>query len=122
MAKKIKSEPELPQVKPEQGIAFLTGQMKKAKALLQGTQLAKDDYSSWELLTRNYLEKAFGKNSPNVSTITSVGKYGSFPMNAGDDWWNNHRKESLQTQIKKLEGLLELLETEYSLSQGGSQL
>jgi len=120
MAKKTKVEPEAPQVKPEQGIIFLSKQMEKAKALLQGIQLTEDDYSSWELVTRNYLEKAFGINSPNVSTITSVGKYGSFPMNADDDWWENHRKESLRTQIKKLEGLLELLETEQTLSQGQS--
>jgi len=120
MAKKTKVEPESPQVKPEQGIIFLSKQIEKAKVLLQDVQLAKDDYSSWELVTRNYLEKAFGTNSPNVSTITDVGKYGSFPMNASDDWWENRRKESLQTQIKKLEGLLELLETECTLSQGQS--
>ena len=120
MAKKTKVESEPPQVKPEQGIIFLSKQIEKAKVLLHGVQLAKDDYSSWELVTRNYLEKAFGTNSPNVSTITDVGKYGSFPMNASDDWWENHRKESLQTQIKKLEGLLELLETECTLSHGQS--
>jgi len=118
MAKKTKVESEPPQVKPEQGIIFLSKQIAKAKELLQDVNLAKDDYSSWELVTRNYLEKAFGVNSPNVSSITNVGKYGSFPMNASDDWWENRRKENLRTQIKKLEGLLELLETEHDLSQG----
>jgi predicted nucleotide-binding protein len=120
MAKKTKVESEPPQVKPEQGIIFLSKQIEKAKKLLQDVNLAKDDYSSWELVTRNYLEKAFGVNSPNVSSITNVGKYGSFPMNASNDWWENRRKENLRTQIKKLEGLLELLETEHNLSQGQS--
>ena len=120
MAKKTNLEVGQPQVKPEQGIVFLSGQVKKAKTLLHSNQLSKDDYSSWELVTRNYLEKVFGINSPNISTITSVGKYGSFPMNADDHWWEKHRKKSLQTQIKHLEGLLELLETENSLLQGKS--
>lgn len=49
-----------------------------------------------------------------------VGKYGSFPMGAGEDWWENHHADSLQIQIRQLEGLKELLQTELQLS--GSQV
>ena len=71
-------------------------------------------------MTRNFLEKAFGLNSPNVSSVTDVGKYGAFPMGVGEDWWEKHRAESLQTQIARLEGLVELLRTEQQLQGGGT--
>jgi predicted nucleotide-binding protein len=78
--------------------------------------LTRDAYGAWELLARNYLEKAFGVNSPNVSAITDVGKYGAFPMSAGEGFWENHRVESLNTQTRRLAGLIELLETELQLT------
>jgi hypothetical protein len=107
-----------PQVSPQQGIELLRGQIEKGKALLSARPLQSNEYSSWELLTRNFLAKAFGTNSPNVSTVTDVGKYGAFPMGADESWWEDHRAESLATQVRKLEGLVELLETELQL-QGG---
>lgn len=109
-----------PQIPLDQGIELLHGQIEKARNLLSSRPLNKDDYSSWELLTRNFLEKAFGVNSPNVASITKVGKYGSFPMNAGEDWWESHRSTSLQSQVRKLEGLVELLQTEVQLEQGAA--
>src|SRR5262245_15470928 len=108
-----------PQISPEQGIQLLRRQIESGKALLAGRPLGSDQYSSWELLTRNFLEKAFGTNSPNVSTVTDVGKYGAFPMEAGERWWEDHRAKSLETQVRKLEGLVELLQTELQLSTGG---
>ena len=111
-------EPGPPQIPPTQGIQLLRGQIEKGKLLLASRPVGSDDYSSWELLTRNFLEKAFGANSPNVSSVTDVGKYGSFPMEAGKGWWEDHRAKSLETQLKKLDGLVELLVTEVQLSAG----
>jgi hypothetical protein len=71
-------------------------------------------------VTQNFLEKAFGRHSPNISSVMDVGKYGAFRMNAGEEWWENHRAESLQTQMRQLEGLRELLQTEVQLSGGGA--
>ena len=107
-----------PEVSPIQGIQLINAQIAKADELLGRRPLNRDEYSTWELLTRNYLEKTFGRGSPNVSSIMDVGKYGSFPMNAGEHWWENHRVESLQTQRRKLEGLRELLQTELQLNGG----
>jgi predicted nucleotide-binding protein len=121
MAKRRSQEPPQqgpPQVSPQQGIQLLRGQIEKGKALLSVRPLRSNEYSPWELLTRNFLEKAFGTNSPNVSTVTDVGKYGAFPMSASESWWEDHRAKSLATQVRKLEGLVELLETEIQL-QGG---
>lgn len=103
-----------PAIDPLRGAALLRQQIETGKKLwAAGTN--EDEYSTWEMLTRNYLEKAFGRGSSNVSTITDVGKYGSFPMEADDFWWANHRRSSLGTQLSKLEGLVELLATEAEL-------
>ena len=120
MAKARQQAPELgpPQVDPVRGKALLQGQIDKGKKLLAVRPIPSDDYRAWELVTKNFIEKAFGTNSPNIRSVTDVGKYGSFPINAGEAYWEHHRAESLQTQIKKLEGLVELLETELQLSVG----
>ncbi len=107
-----------PEVAPEVGLGLLRGLMEKARALLAARPLSEDAYRQWELLARNYLEKVFGRGSPNVSSVMEVGKYGAFPMNAGEGWWENHRAESLTTQVTRLEGLVELLETELQLRGG----
>lgn len=90
MAKKIKPGPSPPQILPIKGIELLNGQIEKGNKLLSSRPLTKDEYISWELLTRNYLEKTFGMNSPNVTSVMNVGKCGSFQMNAGDKWWEQH--------------------------------
>ena len=110
-------EPGPRQISPEQAIVLLNGQIEKGTILLDWSG-GSDDYESWKLITRNFLEKAFGTNSSNVSSVMDVGRYGSFPLNAGEDWWQNHRNKSLREQIKKLKGLIELLSTEAQLEVG----
>lgn len=104
-----------PEITPAKAIALLKKHSEAGNKLLSERPIQEDDYSTWVMLSRNYLEKAFGKNSPNVTTVTDVGRYGSFPMEAGNAWWENHHAESLQTQLSKLKGLIELLETEQEL-------
>ncbi len=121
MPRKRQAEPpEEPEVEPEDGIRLLKGQIDKGRELLASRPLSRDAYGQWELLTRNYLEKAFGRGSPNVGSVMDVGKYGGFPGNAGEQWWENHRAESLTTQLTRLEGLVELLQTELQLRGGAS--
>jgi predicted nucleotide-binding protein len=104
-----------PEVPPEKAIPLLRKHLEDGQQLLARGGISSDDHSTWEMLARNYLEKAFGQNSPNVTTVTSAGRYGSFPMNAGEAWWQQHRAETLQSQLKKIEGLIELLTTEVAL-------
>ena len=120
MAKRKSTSPaiEPPQISPATGIELLRTQVGKGLTLLSSRPLNKDDYSSWKLLTKNYLEKAFGVNSSNVSSVIDVGKYGSFPMNAGEEWWENRRVKNLKTQLNQIEGLIELLQTEMQLEKG----
>ncbi len=120
MARKKNAPIGSPQVSPEKGMELLRGQIDKGEELLTSNLIEKDAYASWELLTKNLLTKTFGENSPNIASITSVGKYGSFPMNADPSWWNEHRRQSLRTQLTKLGGLVELLETECDLEASGT--
>lgn len=117
-AKRKPEPPGKPQITPDVALGLLRTQMGKARHLLESRPLSKDAHSQWELVTSNYLEKAFGVGSPNVSSVADVGRYGSFPMNADDQWWENRRAENLATQVSRLEGLIELLETELQLQVG----
>jgi predicted nucleotide-binding protein len=110
----------LPQVDPLTGMRLLNECVQKGRALVSTRPLQSDQYDQWTLLTKNYLEKAFGAGAANVSSVMDVGRYGSFPMNAGEKYWENHRVESLTSQISRLEGLIELLQTEAQLQSGGS--
>lgn len=115
-----KQEPvviEQPEIAPVKAIALLRKHSEAGGKLLSERPIQEDDYATWVMLCRNYLEKAFGKKSPNVTSVTSVGLYGTFPMEAGNEWRENHRAESLQTQLSKLRGLIELLETEQELQE-----
>jgi predicted nucleotide-binding protein len=121
MAKRTSSPPlpGPPQVAPTEGVDLLGRQITAGEALKEAPSISEDDYASWEMLTRNFLEKAFGVNSPNISSITDVGKYGSFPMGEDDRFWEEHRRQSLTTQLVKLRGLVELLKTESQLQDAG---
>lgn len=121
MARKGQSEPPgKPEVAPDIGIELLKKQIDKGRSLLAARPLNKDDYGQWQLLTRNYLEKAFGTGSPNVSNVMDVTKHFAYPMNAGEAWWENSRAEDLATQVTRLKGLVELLDTEIQLRGKGT--
>lgn len=108
----------LPSTTPEQGVKLISQQITKGNQLLENLPLDSDKYKAWEIVTRDFLSKVFGSLSPNVSSVTGVGKTGSFPMNAGEEWWEGHRAKSLGRQITILEGLTEVLQTEISLDKG----
>jgi predicted nucleotide-binding protein len=104
-----------PEVLPAIGIDLLKKQIANGNELLNTRPMSKDAYSKWKLVTRNYLEKTFGVNSTNVSNVTDVVQHSSFPRNAGEQWWEKNRVDSLTTQITRLEGLIELLNTEQEI-------
>lgn len=101
---------------PEQGAAALRDVLSKGRALLTSRPLTYDNYSSWELIARNYLEKAFGSDSPNVGSIVDVGKYGFFSMESTEADFEHDRVNNLNTQLTRLEGLVELLDSEARLT------
>jgi len=100
-----------PQIEKDTAIGLLEQQITRGNELLSKRPLDNDSYSQWELLTSNFLEKAFGQNSPNVKTVTDVGKYGAFSINAGPEYWEKRRADSLKTQITRIEGLARISHT-----------
>lgn len=54
-----------------------------------------------------------------MHSVIDVGKSGVVPID-GEEQRERHRAESLQTQLARLEGLLELLETELQLQERGT--
>lgn len=121
MASQSKSTPSKllgPEVAPSVGLQLLSKLRGSGAEMLVQRPISKDVYSRWTLLARNYLEKAFGKTSPNVTSITNVGRFGSVPLNADESWWESHRATSLQSQLAKVDALIELLETEVTLTEG----
>lgn len=117
--KRQEAEPPQPEVDPITGIRLLDTLIQKAREMLANRPFSEDKYSQWEILTRNYLEKAFGRSSPNVRTVTEVGAW-AYPRGGDEAAWEKHRAENLTTQITHLEGLVELLQTEAQLRQGGA--
>jgi predicted nucleotide-binding protein len=107
-----------PQIEPAQGIELLSRQIADAEAFLKARSITRDQWSAWELVTRNFLEKAFGSNSPNVSSVIDVGKYG-FVRILSETEWEQERLTSLTTQVSRLRGLVELLRTEVQLQNTG---
>ncbi len=103
--------PEPPEIDPRLGADLLRRAIEKGRNLLASRPLQEDPYDAWELAARNYLEKAFGRNSTNVSEVMGVDWLGIVPpLDAGE--WEKRRAESLQKQLVKLEALVELLEEE----------
>lgn len=114
----------LPSVTPEQGLALIAKLLAKGKGLLDAPPVKADEYKAWCAVARDFLTKIFGSLSPNVSSVMDIGRYGAFPANATEAFWERHRAESLQKQLTVLEGLSEILDTEISLDSppGGNAL
>ncbi len=70
---------ERPQVDPATGIHLLEEQLQKGHELLQSRPLTDDSYGQWELVTRNYLEKAFGRLLIERRQRDECGKVRGFP-------------------------------------------
>lgn len=105
----------LPSLTPEQGLVLIGKLIAKGQGLLGSAPVKADDYQAWCTVARDYLTKTFGSLSPNVSAVMDIGRYGSFPMNAGEDYWQKHRATTLQKKLTVLEGLAEVLDTEIAL-------
>lgn len=105
----------LPEISLQKGIELIRRQIAAGEKLLNNRPLKNDDFISWKLLTKNFLDKAFGSDSPNVISVTRAGNVSSCPMNAGDAWWENAHVSCLQAQLSRLHTLIELLTTEIEL-------
>ncbi len=116
-SKKQSSPPVVsPTVSPQKGIELIQRQIEQGNKLVESGLLDEASYHTWETVTASYLEKIFGSNSPKVEEFSTFGRYGSFPINAGDDWWRRWRAENCSHQLILLAGFVELLKTEIELA------
>jgi len=102
-------------VSPTQGIQLLTRQIESAKKFLSSKSLPENEYAAWETITRDYLVKAFGSPSSHVPRVMNIGKYNATLFNGGEQARETRRVESLAKQLRILESLVELLQTEIEL-------
>jgi predicted nucleotide-binding protein len=97
-----------PALPPSQAAQLLKIQFEKGTALLSRRPIISADEQSWEAVTHDVLIRAFGSESPNVSAVMNVGKYGYFGGGNEQDW-AARRAEDMETRLKIVAGLLELL-------------
>lgn len=96
-------------VSPEQGIELLWRQIARGQELLSSRPLQSDDYAAWEATTRSVLLKCFGSDSNNIRHVMNVGKNVTLAA-ATDEWYEQQRAGSLQTQLRLLQSCVEQLE------------
>jgi predicted nucleotide-binding protein len=106
------STPLPPSISPARGIELLNRQYEKGQSLLSNRPTKEEEYAAWENITREYLSKSFGSDSPNVRSVLDIGKGGGFLLDADESYWENRRADSLQRQLVMIKGLIEVLETE----------
>ncbi len=83
-----------PQVPPEKGIELIRQQIDKGNALLRSRPIDSDDISQWDLLTKNYLEKAFGF-AVVLLTADDIGK----PVSADDDSISSSARQNVTFEL-----------------------
>jgi hypothetical protein len=103
-------------ISPLKGIELIKRQIEAGKALISQS-FDSATYESWENVTKSYLEKAFGTNHPNATTLIEYGKFGFFPSNKSAQWWASWRAQNLQGQLILLEGFIDVLTTEAELNE-----
>jgi len=112
-----KPVPQPPSVSPAKGIELLGRQIAMGKKLLAEQYLDADSYGAWQNTAENFLIKAFGENSPNIEDFQGAGRIWSAPLNAPDQWWNQMRREGLQSKLVRLDSYLEILNAELELEE-----
>lgn len=106
-------------ITPKSGIQLLRKLIEKAKEILKQDYIEYSVEEAWETIAESYVEKAFGKNSPNIEKVVNVGP-GSYSMNASEEWWEGERRASFGRRVSILESLIEVLETEATLASTGA--
>lgn len=109
-----------PTVTPDVALNLIRTRIVKAHEVLEQPSLTNNDHAIWKNTTRDVLVRAFGSDSPNVAAVIERPHLGGYPMNAGDEWWSNKRKEILRNQVGLLGSCIEQLETDIAVSHSNS--
>ena len=93
-----------------EGVDLLRGQREAGECLLAGERLSSDAYDSWLLLTRKSLQRAFGVESPHVSSVMECGRSRWTETGGGESQWERDAPTHLRVQLTELSGLIQLLD------------
>jgi hypothetical protein len=99
-------------------IPVLEDQIQKGEALLRRRPLPRDAYGAWDLVTRDVLERSFGRDSRHARTVLDVGKCDALPAEATADWWEQHDADLLDRRLSRLRALVEIVRAEHQLGAG----
>src|SRR2546421_241226 len=119
MAKSRKSIMGAPEVPPAKAIDLLKRQIGRGREVQKGRPVDSNEFDNWEHITSAFIEKAFGKESPNKTKFDDIGRIMAFTSDTPDSWFDERRAEALQHKIRFLDTLIELLRTEIDLDDEG---
>ncbi len=104
----------------KQGSQLLRAHCEKGRQLLNSRPISSSSEQAWEAVGHDLLSRAFGSASPNVERVMGVGRY-DFAFGGGNETkWENARAENMKTRIEILDGLIDLLDSQVSLTATGS--
>lgn len=105
----------LPTVPPETGIVLLRKLIEKATELRNLPNLQSSDEDAWRNLSRDYLTRTFGSNSPNVNSVIHASGDDGIYMGMSDSEFQQYLRSGFDNKIKLLNSCIEQLETDISL-------
>lgn len=114
MTKQSKPKSIPPSCGPRQAISLLQDRYSKAHQLLANRPLSSADHGAWENTTREFLIKAFGSDSENISAVINASAGFSANVDFGEHEWEEYRASQLKNQIKMLESCIEQLRMDAS--------
>lgn len=104
-------KPPRPTLPPARALELLRTQWEKGGDLLRNRPITSDKNQAWETVTRDVLSRAFGPDSPNVSSVMDVGRF-RYWAGETEAEWEEARANDMATRLTIIQGLIELLETD----------
>ena len=108
-----------PSIDAATAIGLLRGQVDKGEELLASLPVSDLDYDHWKMVTRNYLERAFGVDTTNVRDVINYGAAQITTASTTAEEFERRRAGRLRGQVSRIEALIELLNTDVQLESGG---
>jgi hypothetical protein len=116
----VRRPPVVPQTPPsfsfDQRIDVLKRQKNAAERLLQQPTITADEHHSWNVVTRGWLEKAYGSESGNISAVLDAVPSFVIPMGSTEEYREHERRRHLKAGAHVLGSLIEQLEIERSFA------
>lgn len=110
-----------PSLPPEQAVQLLIKQRDNGKHLLANRPITSAANQTWETVTREVLSKAFGPDSPNVTSVMDVGRYAfMFADSVTEAQWEKQHFDDMTTRLEIIDGLIELLNSHANLTVTGA--